>query len=115
MRSIFIAILLAGSFLLSNFKLSAQASKNTTINFKVQGECGQCKQRIETAAKDKGVIAALWNAETKLLTLTYNPSKTTVEKVQERIAAVGHDTELKMADDEVYSALPECCLYRKAN
>ena len=107
-------MLLAGIFLLSNFNLSAQTSKDTTINFKAQGECGLCKQRIETAAKGKGVAAAIWNEETKLLTLTYNPLKTTVEKVHKRIALAGHDTELEKANDEIYTALPACCHYRQA-
>lgn len=60
-------------------------TKDTTITFKVYGECGQCKKRIEDAAQVKGVSSAKWNVETKILSLTYNPSKTTIEKVQEKL------------------------------
>jgi outer membrane receptor for ferrienterochelin and colicins len=112
MKTFYLSILLGSIFLLSNYHSAAQTKSDTTISFKVQGECGMCQERIEGAAKGKGVSAAKWNAGTKLLSLTYNPSKTTAEKVQERIAAVGHDTEQKTADDAVYKALPDCCHYR---
>jgi hypothetical protein len=55
--------------------------KTLLLRFKVDGECAQCKKRIEDAARDKGVSAAKWNVETKLLTLTFDPAKTTAEKV----------------------------------
>jgi outer membrane receptor for ferrienterochelin and colicins len=113
MKSLFISILLGSILLLSNYNLAAQVTTDTTITIKVQGECAMCKQRIESAAKTKGVTAAKWNVETKELTLTYNTSKTTAEKVQEKIAAVGHDTELKKANDVSYKALPDCCHYRE--
>src|SRR5262249_45312494 len=71
------------------------------------------KKRIETASKGRGVKSADWNIETKILTLEYDPSQTNPEKVQQRIADVGHDTELKKAKDYVYKDLPECCLYRE--
>ncbi|MDB5193848.1 MAG: TonB-dependent receptor [Segetibacter sp.] len=113
MKSLFILILLCSIFLISHTNLAAQVTKETTVTFKVAGECAMCKQRIESAAKGKGVTAAIWQLETKHLLLTYNPLKTTAMKVQERIAGVGHDTEVKKADDAVYKALPNCCLYRE--
>ena len=65
------------------FVLSSFAQNNTTVTFKVYGVCATyCKPRIETASKGKGVASALWNADTKMLTLVYNPSKTTLDKVQ---------------------------------
>jgi hypothetical protein len=36
-----------------------------------------------------------------------------MEQIQDKIAAAGHDTELKKAKDETYNALPECCHYRE--
>jgi outer membrane receptor for ferrienterochelin and colicins len=113
MKSIFISFFLSSIYLLVGFKSNAQTSKDTTVVFKVHGACEQCKDRIETAARGKGVVAAKWNVETNMLSLKYNPSKTSALKIQERIAAVGHDTELKSAPDDVYKALPGCCLYRE--
>ena len=34
----------------------------------------------------------------------------TIDSLQRRIAAVGHDTEAYKATDDVYGALPACCL-----
>jgi len=82
-------------------------------NIKVSGNCEMCKERIETAAKSvAGVAAADWSTETKLLHVSFDGGKTNIDAIQKAIAAVGHDTEKFKASDEVYKALPECCLYR---
>lgn len=92
---------------------AAQHNSNTdTTTFKVSGVCGMCKQRIEKAASIKGVKNAQWNVNTQMLSLSYEPSVVALEDIHNRIAAVGHDTELKKATDKAYNALPECCLYR---
>jgi mercuric ion binding protein len=88
----------------------AQTSKTST--FKVYGNCDMCKARIEKATKIEGVSKADWNTKTKILTLTYNPSKVSPDTVQKKIAAVGHDTEKYIADDKAYAKLPGCCQYR---
>src|SRR6476659_2850519 len=89
-------------------------SNNTTVSLKVFGVCAaQCKPRIETAAKGKGVQSALWNVDTKMLSLVYDPSKTTLDKVQKRILDAGHDVENKKAKDIIYKSLPPCCYYRE--
>jgi outer membrane receptor for ferrienterochelin and colicins len=87
-------------------------SKDDTAIVKVFGNCEMCKGRIEEASKGKGVKSAIWDVDTKLLTLIYDPSSTNTEKVQQRIADAGHDTELRKAKDWVYKQLPDCCLYR---
>ena len=90
----------------------ASASKDSIITFKVYGACEMCKERIETAAKGRGVTGVNWDVNTHMLTLTYSPATTSIQKIHKRIAAVGHDTELEKADENVYNALPACCLYR---
>jgi len=101
-------------FILTTFSLAAQnEGRLQTATFKVSGVCGLCKQRIEAAVLGKGVSTADWKIATQLLTITYNPKRTTLEQVHQRIANVGHDTELKKAPDDVYKALHECCLYRE--
>jgi membrane fusion protein, copper/silver efflux system len=84
------------------------------VSFKVWGNCEMCKDRIERAATSlDGVLKADWDKETKFLTLTINPSKIGVDKVQSAIAGVGHDTEKYMSTDEAYNALPACCKYER--
>ena len=96
-------------------RLSYPEKQDTSIEdkmFKVAGNCGMCKDRIEKAAKSvKGVMSANWSSENQMLSLKYNNKQTTLDIVQKAIAKVGHDTENYKADDSVYSALPECCLY----
>jgi len=93
----------------------ASAQHDSTVSFKVEGACDAlCKPRIEAAAGGRGVQSATWHAETKMLTLTYDPSKTTIQKIQQRIIDVGHDVGDKKAENVVYDALPACCAYREA-
>jgi periplasmic mercuric ion binding protein len=98
------------------FTNSYSQTKSTTATktevIKVSGNCGMCKERIETAAKVDGVSQAEWNKDTKKLTLVYNPSKVRSEDVQKKIASAGHDTEKFKADDKSYNSLPGCCKYR---
>ena len=93
---------------LSFFSL-AQETKTETI--KVSGNCGMCKTRIEKAAKDAGAESADWSAETKMLTMTFNSLSVNAAKIQEAIAAVGHDTRDFRAADKAYDKLPDCCKY----
>jgi outer membrane receptor for ferrienterochelin and colicins len=97
---------------LFSFLNSRSQTMDSSTTFKVFGVCAQCKARIEKAVKVKGVKAANWNENTKLLAITYNPSVITLDKIHTKIADVGHDTELKKAKDNVYKNLPDCCLYR---
>ena len=101
--------------LITSFDLAAQVDegKDSTVIFKVFGNCEMCKERIEKAAKGKGVIKANWDIDTKLLTLSVNGSTFNLDKVHHRIADAGHDTEKEKAADLTYNELPGCCLYRK--
>ena len=90
----------------------AQVDGSKTETIKVSGDCESCKTRIEKAAKVAGVSKAEWSEKTRMLTLTYNPSKIKSDEVQKKIAVVGHDTPKFKADLKVYNALPGCCKYR---
>lgn len=92
-------------------KINSPASK--TESFKVWGNCEMCKERIESTAKTAGANAAAWDSKTKLLSVTYDPSKTNRDSLSKKIAAVGHDTEKFKAPDEVYAKLPGCCKYER--
>jgi periplasmic mercuric ion binding protein len=86
-------------------------SQTKTASFLVNGVCELCKARIESAAKSDGLESADWSIDTHMLTLVYDPAKTSVDNVQKKIAAAGHDTEKYKATDEAYSKLPSCCKY----
>jgi len=104
--------LLLTMMLFIGITVSAQESK--TEEFKVFGNCGMCKARIEKAANSvEGVTMADWDKETKMIKITFDTEKTNIHKIHMAIAKVGHDTEMHKADDKVYAALPGCCLYER--
>ncbi|MDR2206833.1 MAG: cation transporter [Flavobacteriaceae bacterium] len=103
-----IAKLFFGAFLLMS---SFAFSQTQTEKYFVSGNCGMCKNRIETTAKKSGADAANWDSETKILEVEYNSAKTSKEEILKKIAEAGHDNELFRASDEVYENLPGCCHY----
>jgi mercuric ion binding protein len=113
---LFAAIVMLVSF---SGALSAQnAVKNPgqlkTETIKVFGNCDMCKDRIEKAAKDEGAATATWDSKTKMLTVSFDASKTSTDALSKKIASVGHDTEKFKASDDVYAKLPGCCHYERA-
>jgi len=94
-------------------QLKAQTSK--TDSFKVYGNCGMCKKRIERATAVDGITKSDWNVDTKMMTVTYDPTKLSNDAIQKKIAAIGHDTEKEKAVDSVYNKLPGCCIYDRKN
>ncbi len=96
--------------------LSTQAqekkNKNAKYTFEVNGNCEQCKKRIEKAAYNvTGVKSAGWDVETHQLSLIINEEKTNVLEVKKAIANVGHDTEDIKTTNEIYEKLHSCCKY----
>lgn len=86
-------------------------AQTTTETFKVSGNCGMCKTKIEKAAKEAGAKEAAWDADTKLITVTYKTKSTNTAKIQQKIAEVGYDNAGAKAKDEAYDKLHGCCKY----
>jgi periplasmic mercuric ion binding protein len=82
-----------------------------TETFKVFGNCNMCKARIEKIVNAEGATNASWDSKTQMLTVSFDPSKTNIDALSKKLAAVGHDTEKYRASDEVYANLPGCCHY----
>ena len=83
------------------------------VVFKVWGNCGKCKSRIEKALKVKGVKKAVWNMDTKRITVLFEPKKISLQKIHEMIASVGHDTDELYAHKKTFQSLPKCCKYTR--
>lgn len=96
--------------LLSAPAVSGDAVKETS--FTVSGLCNMCKNRIEKAMKIPEVKYAKWDKKSKQLKVAYLSESISLDSLQQRLAAVGHDTEKFKAADETYNGLPGCCLYR---
>lgn len=111
-RSTLIAIVALLGFSANVQTQAAPSPKTDTV--KVMGNCGMCKSRIEKATKTDGVSQAQWDSKTKLLTLVYDPAQTSLDAISQKVAAEGHDTDKRKADDKVYAKLPGCCQYDRS-
>ena len=106
-----IIILSALILSISSFLIS-QENTVKEAEVKVSGNCSSCKNRIEKALKIKEVKSARWDKQTKILTVAYLSPAISLDSLEQRMAAVGHDTEKYKAADSVYTELPSCCQYR---
>jgi len=109
MKSILISFIAAAALAVS-FKPAADAGF-IVEKFKVFGNCEMCKNRIEKALKVEGVRYAVWDQDTKIVTVKFNPKIITLDELHQKCADVGHDTEKVKARDEVYNHLHSCCQY----
>lgn len=109
------------SLILIGFSVQSQEvkkNKNAKISMKVDGICGMCKKRIETAAlKTKGVKFAIWSVKTHQLNLIMDERKTDIASIQQNILKVGHDVidadnKKVVATEEAYNSVHPCCKYR---
>ena len=99
------------AFFISSLYAFAQSDIKTET-FKVEGNCGMCKKRIENAAYLKGVKRADWDKETKEITVVYRTSKTSSDAIHKSLAKAGHSTDKVEASEEDYKNLPQCCQYK---
>jgi periplasmic mercuric ion binding protein len=109
-------LLLMAAFLFTLTGLAQKtkpAAKTETATFEVNGNCGMCKRTIEKAAKAAGAVTAVWNEEKHQLTVKFSPKKTTVKKIQEKVAASGYDNAGATASQEAYDGLHSCCKYER--
>jgi copper chaperone CopZ len=99
---------------MNTFDISFQQQNDSKIvSFKVWGNCGSCKKNIEKALKVKGVTKVDWNKSNKMITVTFNESIITIDKIHSLIAKAGYDTDKVKGDDKAYSKLDACCQYER--
>ena len=110
-----ISILSALCYFILGINSAFAQSVSKTETFKVYGNCEMCQEHIEGALKKKdGVLKKSWSPKTKMLSVTYDPSKITLTQIKQKIADVGYDTDEIQAKDETYSKLHQCCQYERA-
>ena len=90
-------------------------AQTKTETFRVSGNCGMCKTKIEKAAKEAGAKDASWNVDTKELTVTYKSSSTNTAKIQQKIADVGYDNVGFKTTTAAYDKLHGCCKYDRGS
>jgi copper chaperone CopZ len=106
-------ILVAITLLLSFTSCYAQIKNAKTDTVKIYGNCGMCKKTIEKAGNQKNISDVVWNADTKMATITYDGNKTNQDEILKRIALSGYDSDKFLAPDDIYDNLHGCCQYER--
>ncbi|PAM92130.1 metal transporter [Flavobacterium sp. IR1] len=98
------------------FSAQAQTKKNKNLKYttEVNGNCEQCKKRIEKAAYAvPGVKTATWDVSTHQLAVILNEEKSSPVDLNAAIAKAGHDTKEVKATQVDYDNLHSCCKYER--
>lgn len=111
MRNITTLIALVFMSITSVFAQTKNTDKKTeTLVVKTSAVCGMCKSTIEkNLSKEVGVSKSKLDVATKMATVTYDPTKTTPEKIRKAITLSGYDADNMTADATAYNKLHECC------
>jgi mercuric ion binding protein len=81
-----------------------------TIQVKTSAVCDMCKETLEKAmAFEKGVKDSNLDVDSKVLTVKYDPKKTSPEKIKKAITLTGYDADEMPADSLAYEKLHPCC------
>lgn len=103
MKSLVLGLLLAGN-------LFGFSEEPKVVKVKTSAICEMCKARIEkNLGFSKGVKDANLDLNDKVVTVTFDPGKTTEEKILQTISKTGYDANLVPADPKGYDKLPSCC------
>lgn len=98
--------------LYASTSIRANQIKDTVIS--VQGNCKSCKKTIESAVKSlDGIQKVSWNISTKKLSITFDQTIISLQKIEDKIAASGYDTDDVKATEESYNSLHSCCKYQR--
>ncbi len=73
-------------------------------------DCSSCGGKIEKdLGFNKGIKLVRLDDKAMTITVTYNPKKTSPEKIREAISKYGFDADNVKADPSGYEKLDECC------
>lgn len=112
-KFILIIALFFGGLALASAQKTKTVAATKTETFEVNGNCGMCRNTIQKAAKKAGAQTAVWNMETHILKIKYDPKKTSINTIQKKIAEAGYDNVGATATDESYEKLHSCCKYER--
>jgi periplasmic mercuric ion binding protein len=88
----------------------AKSDDDKVVKIKTTAVCEMCKARIErTLGLSKGVKDSNLDLKDKVVTVTYNPKKTTPEAIRATIINTGYDADDLLANKKAHDKLPDCC------
>ena len=100
---------LLATFLIIAIQFSAY-SQTDTVRIKTSAVCESCKKTLEESLSfEKGIKKSSLDLTTKIITVIYNPSKTSAEKIRTAISKTGYDADSTPKDTKAFNHLPDCC------
>lgn len=97
-------------FIFTIGKINAQGTEIVEIKIKTSAVCNECKNNIERAlAFTKGVKKSSLDVSSSIVTVNYNPLKTSSEKIRKAISDAGYDADDVPANPKAYKKLSTCC------
>lgn len=99
-----------GAWAQNNTSVSPNQDGMQTIKIKTSAVCEMCKETLEKAmAYEKGVKESNLDVDSKILTVTFDPKKTSTDKVKVAVTKSGYDADELPADSKAYEHLDPCC------
>lgn len=96
-----VAFILTFSFVQSTVKAQIK-NEIKTVKLQTSAHTEMCKAKIEkTLAYEKGIIESELDRKSQILTVTYNPKKTDVDRIIKVIAKIGHDAKEIVEEKEI--------------
>ncbi len=73
-------------------------------------KCQMCVATVQQAAANvPGVEGMRVDFDNKIGTVSFNPELTTLEEIEQAIAAAGYHANDTKRDEDVFATLPDCC------
>ncbi len=97
-------------FLTAGLLNAGPGNETKEVKIKTSAICKMCKLRLErNLGLSKGVEEANLNLDDKVMTVRYNPKRTSEEKIREVIAKTGYQADDVPAVEAAHNKLPKCC------
>ncbi|MEM9324259.1 MAG: heavy metal-associated domain-containing protein [Bacteroidota bacterium] len=111
MRAIVVmAIMIASSQVGWSQKAPIEIAGGYQVEIMTSAICELCKETIERELTfTKGVKESDLNVESRVVTVKYNPKKTSPKEIRRHIAGVGYHADNVDRDATAYEKLPFCC------
>ena len=94
-------------------KIDPSGSEFLKQMVKIYGNCGMCQKVVENAENLKKIKKVDWNIDIKMVTLTYNVTKTNQNQILKLLALEGYDNDKFLTLNNAFNNLPICCHYER--
>ncbi|MDX1446249.1 heavy-metal-associated domain-containing protein [Lishizhenia sp.] len=92
------------------FNSNAEDGNKKEAQIQTNAQCGECKERIENKLNyTKGIKFAEMDLTTKIVTVSYNSKKITLDEIKKVISEIGYSADDVEPVKAAQQALPKCC------